>query len=93
MDSKARCTLEKADFRGWGNLRNGLRLRPPKSAPRWQLVPTIPVQDQPWPGSVHSGRNAGDGSLAAWKNYGGDKTGLPQDGKPLMSGMVRPIRR
>ena len=83
MDAQETCTIATADFRGWqaASLSNGLV--------RLAAVPDIggrlmayDLGDYPYlfvapdlAGKLFTtAENQGDGSLAAWKNYGGDKT-------------------
>jgi hypothetical protein len=83
MNSKAFCTVEKADFRGWQAvyLRNGLvsLAAVPDIGGRLMAYDLGPYAylfvDPSLAGKVFTPEeNQGDGSLAAWKNYGGDKT-------------------
>jgi hypothetical protein len=83
MDASETCTVARADFRGWpaAHLANGLV--------RVAAVPDIggrlmayDLGDTPYlfvdsdlTGKLFSAaENQGNGTLAAWKNYGGDKT-------------------
>lgn len=82
-DTLAACSLEQADFRGWQAvyLRNGLvsLAAVPDIGGR---IMAYDLQDYPYlyvdrqlAGKLFSPEeNLGDGTLAAWKNYGGDKT-------------------
>jgi hypothetical protein len=77
------CSLDQADFRGWSAvfLRNGCAtiVAVPDIGGR---VMAFDLGDHPFffvdaslAGKLFSpAENQGDGSLAAWKNYGGDKT-------------------
>jgi hypothetical protein len=77
------CSVEQADFRGWDAiiLRNGFAtiVAVPDIGGR---IMAFDLGDNPFffvdpqlAGKLFSaGENQGDGSLAAWKNYGGDKT-------------------
>jgi hypothetical protein len=77
------CSLEQADFRGWSAvyLRNGFAtiVAVPDIGGR---VMAFDLGDNPFffidpdlAGKLFTDtENQGDGSLAAWKNYGGDKT-------------------
>ncbi|TVR20695.1 MAG: DUF4380 domain-containing protein [Anaerolineaceae bacterium] len=83
MTQVSRCAIRQADFKGWNayHLENGLI--------RLVAVPEIGGRimaydlgeyaylfvDRDLAGQLFSAEeNQGDGSLAAWKNYGGDKT-------------------
>ncbi len=77
------CSVEEGDFRGWraAYLRNGLvRLAAvPDIGGRLMAYDLGPYPylyvDRDLAGQLFSPEeNQGDGSLAAWKNYGGDKT-------------------
>ena len=83
MPEIAPCTIEQADFRGWNAiyLRNGWTtlVAVPDIGGR---IMAFDLGDYPYffvdptlAGLLFSPEeNQGDGSLAAWKNYGGDKT-------------------
>lgn len=83
MEDIPPCSLEQADFRGWQAiyLRNGIAtiVAVPDIGGR---VMAFDLGDFPFffvdpslAGKLFSAEeNLGDGSLAAWKNYGGDKT-------------------
>jgi hypothetical protein len=83
MIAVAPCTVRTADFRGWSAayLENGLiRLAAvPDIGGRLMAYDLGPYPflfvDPDLAGKLYSAaENQGDGSLAAWKNYGGDKT-------------------
>ena len=83
MKTKSVCSFERADFRGWEAvyLRNGFMtlVAVPDIGGR---VMAYNLGDYPYlfvdpdlAGKLFTAEeNQGDGSLAAWKNYGGDKT-------------------
>jgi len=83
MKTKSVCSFERADFRGWEAvyLRNGFvtLAAVPDIGGR---VMAYNLSDYPYlfvdpdlAGKLFTAEeNQGDGSLAAWKNYGGDKT-------------------
>lgn len=83
MSVPSSCTIEKADFRGWPAvyLRNGITtaVAVPDIGGRLMAYNLGPYEflfmDRDLAGKLFTPQeNAGDGSLAAWKNYGGDKT-------------------
>jgi hypothetical protein len=83
MNGTSQCSIEQADFRGWQAvyLRNGLvtLVAVPDIGGRLMGYDLGPYPylfvDRTLAGELFTPEeNAGDGSLAAWKNYGGDKT-------------------
>ena len=83
MTASLPCTVQKCDFRGWTayRLENGLinLVAVPDIGGRIMAYDLGPYSflfvDPNLAGKLYSSEeNMGDGSLAAWKNYGGDKT-------------------
>jgi hypothetical protein len=83
MTTPLPCTTQKCDFRGWTayRLENGLinLVAVPDIGGRIMAYDLGPYPflfvDPDLAGKLYSSEeNMGDGSLAAWKNYGGDKT-------------------